>query len=276
MVSIISAISRKVPLFRGKYRLMRLLLRSQLKRLYDIIIIADEGIGYKLPNINEIIGFSIYINGSYEKEYQDYFIKNIPINGVFFDIGANIGSICIPVAKARPDITIVAVEASSKMFGYLCYNVQMNSCKNIHLIHKAVSNINNHSVEFNSPKEFFGKGSLNINNSEETETVQTTTIDQLVNQFKIAKIDLMKVDVEGYEKMIFLGMQYLNINYTVDKIVFEFSEWAETNSNLFEVSAAQKLLIEYGYKIGEFNNPPKISFLVDFLIKGDHMLIAIR
>ena len=125
MLHFFLSISRQLPNFKGKFRLMRFLLQSQLKSVSNIIVHAANGVLYKIPNINEIIGFSIYINGYYEKKYTNYFIESIPLNGVFIDVGANIGSICIPLAKARPDIAIIAIEASSKVLEYLRYNVDI-------------------------------------------------------------------------------------------------------------------------------------------------------
>jgi len=116
MFELIGKIARQLPSFRGKYRLIRFLLKQWIASKRDILIKTKNNIYFLLPNINEAIGFSIFINGVYEKDHINYIIDNLPLNSCFVDVGANIGTICIPVAKKRPDVKVIAVEASSKVF----------------------------------------------------------------------------------------------------------------------------------------------------------------
>ena len=54
MLHFFLSISRQLPNFKGKFRLMRFLLQSQLKSVSNIIVHAANGVLYKIPNINEI------------------------------------------------------------------------------------------------------------------------------------------------------------------------------------------------------------------------------
>lgn len=66
----------------------------------------------------------------YEKETIDFLIKNIQTNKIFLDLGANMGSICLPICKVRKDIKAICVEAAPWIFELLETNVQRNSIAN--------------------------------------------------------------------------------------------------------------------------------------------------
>jgi hypothetical protein len=72
-----------------------------------------------LPNLYETISFDIFINGIYESETHKLLESRIPLNGIFLDIGANIGSIILQLCKGRSNLQCLAVEASPWVFNFL-------------------------------------------------------------------------------------------------------------------------------------------------------------
>jgi FkbM family methyltransferase len=91
-------------------------------------------------------------NGGYEldlhamsqrilSEYKD---------GVVLDIGANLGSYCIPLAKKYPDIKFHAFEPQRIVSYQLCANVIINGLENVYVYELALSNKNT-SVELTTP-----------------------------------------------------------------------------------------------------------------------------
>ena len=106
---------RRLPLFKGKQRLARVLLRNKIAMQRDIELTGKYGCAYKIPNIKETVGFELFINGVYEEEIINLIIERLPVNGVMIDIGANIGAVLIPVCKRRADISAIAIEASPRV-----------------------------------------------------------------------------------------------------------------------------------------------------------------
>jgi len=91
---------RKLPDFRGNRRVSKDLLGSKILQKTDLTVKGKFGCTYILRNIQETIGFEIYINGIYEQETIDFILSRLTgTDGVFLDIGANIGAITIPVCK---------------------------------------------------------------------------------------------------------------------------------------------------------------------------------
>lgn len=265
---------RKLPPFKGRYRLARFLFRKSIQNSRDIVVTGKHAIRYKLPNLKENIGFEIFIDGIYEAEYIKYFCSELPQNGIFLDLGANIGSICVPLSKLRPDLTIVAVEASPRVFSYLKSNIEMNDCSNIFAENLALSTTDDEQLPFYSPEEKFGKGSLSAVFTDKAEYVRTVTLDSLKRKYDLKKVDFIKIDVEGYERVVFEGGDHLLSLKNAPPILFEFADWAENMGKNTTAGDAQLFLSNKGYKLYDFSFPPSIGPEMQPKSEGNLMILA--
>lgn len=244
-----------VGYFKGKNRLSKLFYNNQemLAKPYELEM--KYGTKIVVKNLVDNIGYNIFINGAYEPELVNHLIINIPIGGSFIDVGANIGSISIPLAYKRPDISIICIEASPSVFEFLKYNVELNNLTNITLVNKAIHKEDNIILDFFAPEDKFGKGSFSNVFTNNSEKVVTVRMDSLIKQYNI-KPDFIKVDVEGYESYVFESlMGYLKSNNKNPTIIFEFVDWCERIA-LGEsgIGKAQQILLDLGYKLFEFAN----------------------
>ena len=272
----IEQLLRKLPLFKGKQRLARLLLRNKMAIGRDLQLTGKYGCAYKIPNIKENVGFELFINGVYEEEIIDLIIERLPANGVMLDIGANIGAIVIPVCKRRADISAIAIEASPRVYGYLQHNTALNHLQNCILINKAVTDKDNESVSFFSPEEKFGKGSLSSVFTKEAETVETICLDTIFRQNNIHKAHIIKIDIEGYEYGAFVGGNNVLSSPDAPDILFEFVDWAEELADGSKPGDAQQCLLDYGYQLFVLNEKGKLQSLQAPLIKGAAMILATK
>lgn len=242
---------RKLPVFKGKQRLARLLFANAIKKRENIIVKGNHDCTYLLPNILENVGFDIFINGEYEPEIQLLINRLLPPNACFFDLGANIGSIVIPTAKRRPDISAVAIEAAPWVFAYLQENISKNKLKNIHLFNNALFSEDNKDLDFFSPQDKFGKGSLAPVFTNKGISVRTKKIDTIVKELNFDRVNLIKIDVEGFEYFVFKGALELLNSSGAPVIIFEFVDWAEKQAMNLEPGSAQRFLIDLGYTLYE-------------------------
>ena len=271
---LLDEIFRKLPPFRGKQRLARFLHKKKIDHNKDINFTGHFGCKYIIPNLKENIGLELFINGVYEKETIDRIIKNIPLNGTLLDIGANIGAISIPISKLRSDIHIVAVEASKKVYNYLKENVALNKMSNCDIVNNAISDTDGQTVSFFSPDELFGKGSMAAVFTDAAEKIETITLDTLILNKGIEKVDLIKIDVEGFEYLAFKGGMKLLTHPNAPDILFEFVDWAEELAGNIKPGDAQKTLLEYGYSLWEIKSDNKLERITKPLIKGSIMIWA--
>ena len=103
----VATLLRKFNDFKGKQRLSRLIFRSRITNTIDLVIKGKFDCIYKVPNLKEVIGLELFINGVFEENHIELIISKLPKNGVLLDLGANIGSISIPICKRYYDNQLI-------------------------------------------------------------------------------------------------------------------------------------------------------------------------
>lgn len=174
-----------------------------------------------------------------------------------FDVGANIGSYVQMVYNKAiatgVDVDIHAFEPTNA-----CYNVLVSKFednKNIKICRKAVSNkVGTQDIFYD--KEKSGLASLHKRNTSflpidinQSERVETTRLDNYVEENNIAHIHLLKIDIEGHELAAFEGAgKYLNAGF-IDFIQFEYGG-ANLDSHT-TLADFYQLLLPHGFKIAK-------------------------
>jgi FkbM family methyltransferase len=140
-----------------------------------------------------------------------------PVN--IADLGANIGAFTVWAAQRWKDARIVAVEMEGENFRMLQHNVTLN------LLDARVSTL--------QAAIWHSKGAVAIQrhplNSgmhkaigyREGDKVPAITLDELLKTQKLAKIDLLKMDIEGAEAGVFTESQVTTLSEKVGYIVAE-------------------------------------------------------
>ena len=182
-----------------------------------------------LVNVNDHIGYKMYVNGFFDESViQVASIFDLKENDIFLDIGANIGSICLPIAE-KFSCTCVAIEASKINGWQLLRNAVLNPQLKIIPFILAVGDkefVKNQMVELNINPGNLGANSLlsnwNIADTSENvkELVKPVMVDSLVKIINFDNIKFIKLDVEGFEINVIKGM-----NNLIDKRIPIIFEW---------------------------------------------------
>lgn len=124
---------------------------------------------------------------------------------VIFDIGANIGLITLILSDSNPNAQIYSFEPSSYSFPILVDNINLNKFKNINSLKLGIGS--------NDSKQLFYTSSVNHVISSFTpregfieEQIEVKTLKSFCDDLNIEKIDLIKIDVEGYESDVIAGL----------------------------------------------------------------------
>jgi len=156
--------------------------------------------------LNNGIGRQIYGLKKYEKENTEFFKKLIKKNWVSLDIGANMGYYTLLLATLSKNGKIYAFEPNRLEYNTLNLNISLNNFKNIISANIALSNKNGYET-FNITQDS-GFSSFRDTQREkvnEVVRVKTKTLDFYVTKNNIKKIDFIKIDIEGSEKMMLQG-----------------------------------------------------------------------
>jgi len=122
----------------------------------------------------------------------------------FVDVGANIGAYSLFVAaEAGPSARVLAVEPQPGVFDRLVYNIRQNPFGTIKAIACAVADKSGELTLFLDTRNS-GESSVKIVGSSGSQAIRvpSTTLFQLVKQEGFARIDAIKLDVEGAEDII--------------------------------------------------------------------------
>ncbi|MBK9677728.1 MAG: FkbM family methyltransferase [Saprospiraceae bacterium] len=103
--------------------------------------------------------------------------------------------------------------------------------------------------------------------------VETITIEDLLKSQNIAKIDFIKIDIEGYEYFAFDGSKSTLLDQNAPDILFEFVDWAEDLAGV-DKGVAQNFLRECGYQLYKLHESRALTPLDTILTKGDAVLFA--
>lgn len=262
----------------GKTRLAKHILGSCLETK-DAIIEGRHAITYVIPSLREPVGFYLLIDGEYEIESLEFVLNRLSPGAVFVDIGANIGAFTLPAARrVGSSGCVISVEPSPRIFPYLKRNVALNKFTNVRLVQCAVHNRDGETVPFyEAPVEKFGMGSLGAQFDTMPVPVLCHTLDSILNEQRIGKVDLIKVDVEGFESAVFEGAEKLLTSDRPPFIIFEFCDWAEDRVPGRQVGDAQRILRRWGYRIWRLHDTVcEGRELAGILSTGSSMLVAAR
>ncbi|MDP3920661.1 MAG: FkbM family methyltransferase [Candidatus Omnitrophota bacterium] len=204
--------------------------------------------------------------------------KTLSEGSVFLDVGANIGIFSLFASRlVGRSGKVLSIEASPSIYEYLKYNLELNRSKNCIPKNIAAFERDGDTVEFYEPdSNKFGMGSLSgcfVQHS----PVKTLSIDSWIAGVGIKRITLMKVDVEGWEAAVFLGAEKLLSREDAPLIVFEFADWAESNSERYKVGRAQEILKSHGYRLWRLSDfLKKRKPLPAILKRGANMIVALK
>jgi FkbM family methyltransferase len=143
----------------------------------------------------------IFYDGMYEKNTVKKLYELLPQDGVFFDLGANIGVYSLNLFRKAK--VVFAFEATKATYDKLNKTILDNNIKNIQTYLNAVDDKDDMEV-----KMFYGDNSLGkenngsnsmYNGSIVANTVKTIRLDTFVEQNSVSNIDIIKIDIEGNE-----------------------------------------------------------------------------
>jgi len=155
---------------------------------------------------------------THEAEVAPVILKALRTSKVFIDVGAHVGAYAIRAYSimGRGGI-VVAVECNPISFALLKLNFEINygSVSGVYLINSCASNIDGEQMLVEPIDVPSGSFLLleRLRKLRDVRTriyrVKTTTLDSIVEELDIDRVDLVKIDVEGHEVYVLLGAEKL-------------------------------------------------------------------
>jgi FkbM family methyltransferase len=177
------------------------------------------------------------------------FIKDIPSDAIFIDVGANQGCTSILASKVlnknnKKTGIVLAYEPSKSIYELLLKNIALNKCDNIYTYNKAISAYD--TELYLDENNIENSGASHISNVGSKILGGPIKIDQVRN-LSYSKNIYVKIDTEGYEMFVLKGIKELFEKKLIRKLVIEISDinLKKYSSNSKEIYS---FLNEYDYK----------------------------
>lgn len=186
----------------------------------------------------------------YESKIFNYFLPNR--GDIVIDIGANVGFFSLYASKrVGNEGLVISIEPLPDAYECLKKNIEINQIKNILAIQIALHSSKT-SIPLYRTRGYFESATSNIPIFQnlikkkdliiaKTYYVQTKTLDEIVKEINVKKIDWIKIDVDGLEYEIIQGAEEVIAKFR-PKIIIEIHD-----KNIGE--KIKETLKSFGYSI---------------------------
>ena len=195
------------------------------------------GINFELY-LNEGIDLHVFIFGGFQKYvYQNKLVKIAPDDTVF-DVGANIGIMSLFFAKQASAGCVHAFEPTYYAIEKFRKNMQLNpELSELIVLNQCFvssQNMENTDLVAYSSWPIGGmekKHSIHCGVAKNTEKVSSITLDDYVVEKNIQKLNLIKIDTDGYELNVLKGAQII-LKSLRPTIIFEIGIYIMQEHNV--------------------------------------------
>jgi FkbM family methyltransferase len=239
----------------GKERLSRWFKASdKLKSSINdgIVWLNDEDIAI-YTSADNYIEWAILSNGTYEDEINKLIRVSLKSGKNALDIGGNIGLQSIRMSQCAGDNgKVFAFEPLSYLQKKFKRNVLLNKADNITLLPYALSDTEGEG-DFTIDEKSWNQGTFSLSNKAEGTEKQHVIIkvgDNLPEITRLNSLDLVKIDVEGFEYQVLKGLKQ-TLQKHKPRIIFEYDSnyWANTGQQIAECYSFLKSLNYTIYQI---------------------------
>ena len=195
---IYAVLLRPKPLRKLANALIRAALPSQIRRDGAIVVLNPHD-----PVVSGALTLRVY------ERTETQFFKSVCKPGMtFLDVGANVG---LYTALALPRIgstgRVVALEPDRESFEYLRKTVIANHADNVTCVRKAAADYSGVTKLFVSDNNRGDNRLYDNELSTGSYEVEVAPLDLLLKELGITTVDLVKIDVQGFEGRVLRGMR---------------------------------------------------------------------
>ncbi|HLT74349.1 MAG TPA: FkbM family methyltransferase [Ohtaekwangia sp.] len=167
---------------------------------------------------------------------------------VVLDVGTNLGYTALRLAKKVADGSVVGFEPDPQNFTLCQKNLAANNFRNLQVHNVGLGASRKTAIM--ETRVSFNRGGNRINeNVADGQRIEVHMLDEYFPSLGVPRVDLMKIDVEGYELQVLRGAERIISEYR-PRLFVEVDD-----SNLKDQGDSAELLIEFlrklGYKISD-------------------------
>jgi FkbM family methyltransferase len=194
----IIALTQRSGLKRGAFRPM-------MSRLVDLmragpVDVHYQGAAFRLHHQMSATERGALFNADYNREELDFLRANVPDRGTFVDLGANVGTYALVLARhVGKDGRVIAVEPHPVIHARLAFNRNASSADQVRLIAAAVAPADGELLIETDGDNLGASHVVSGAPSAGAIKVPSLRLLRILIEAGVASVDALKVDIEGFE-----------------------------------------------------------------------------
>ena len=214
-------------------------------RLLVRVIVAGRVLAYFVPADDRQLVPSFVVEGAYETELTDFFVRELKRDSHCFDVGSNFGYFTCLMGKLCPHGRVIGIEADEPMHAMTLDNITVNHIYGpATALHAAAGASEGEMTLFRRVTRSGNTSILDVGEGltkalgevpPQPFIVRSVPIDALRDEMG-GRLDFMKVDVEGAEPLVISGAQQTIRENPQLTIVMEWSP-GQISAAGFDLSA---------------------------------------
>ena len=202
--AVVISLARRTRLKRGAFRPM-------LSRLVNLlragpVDVEYQGASFRFHHQASATERGALFNPDYNLEELEFLRKHTPPCGVFVDIGANVGTYALALARhvgARG--TVIAIEPHPITFARLSFNNTASAFTQVRLV-AAAAGPEDGELMIETDGDNLGASHIVLGaGAKDPIRVPAWRLARILGDAGVAKIDALKIDVEGFEDRVLTG-----------------------------------------------------------------------
>jgi FkbM family methyltransferase len=145
-------------------------------------------------------GNLFFIPHMYDRWERKFLMKRLPRGGVFVDVGSNIGAYALFAAEiVGASGKVIAFEAATENFRLLRKNIEINGRNSVIAAYQIGISDKKEMLRLGLNREGNRGANSFLKTEGETEEVQCYSLYDALQMAEVKKIDVLKLDIEGFE-----------------------------------------------------------------------------
>ena len=165
-----------------------------------------QGASFRFYHLASATERGALLNPDYNLEELSFLRAHTPDGGVFVDVGANVGTYALTLARqAGSSGTVIAVEPHPVAFARLAFNRASSGLAQVKLVAAAAGPSNGELLIETDGDNLGASHIVNGQTSSRAIRVPALTLQQILADAGVSKVNALKIDVEGFEDRVLTG-----------------------------------------------------------------------
>ncbi|MGO9403587.1 MAG: FkbM family methyltransferase [Terriglobales bacterium] len=214
---------------------------------------------------SDMLSKYVYYLGQWEPEVTHLIRQRLRPGHTLVDVGANTGWFTLLAADTvGPTGRVVAIEASPTNFLRLKENVSSNRLENVRLVNEAVWSSEALLPLFQGPPSHSGVSTVMPSFAERQRCklagqISACPLPELLSPDEIATLRILKIDVEGAEREVLLGLEPV-----LDSVPDDLEIFLELNPTEYDVDDLLRRMRKRGFRVWIMPNQYTSKYCINY------------